>query len=145
MTSSPISKLNEQDGSTSSSVLLGLPDLAFAGKPGTGKTEAIAFLTRELGYTEFTRRDPPYAVECCCERAWWDYRARGFVIVRLVDPNASRRYSRLGAHAGPPAGWDLDDTDRPTLVADYTIENDGTKYDLYDEIVNVLVKERKKR
>lgn len=125
---------------------LGLPDLAFCGKPGTGKAVAIAFLVNEFGYyAEDVEEHQPRAVECCCERAWWDYKSRGFVIVRLVDPNASRRYTRLGANPGAPALWDLDDTDKDGLVADHTIENDGTIYDLYDEIVNVLLIERRKR
>lgn len=135
MSSSKIFKLNEQDVST-----LGLPDLAFAGLPGTGKAIAIQFVVEELGYfAEDVEEHSPRAVECCCERTYWELKSRGFVIVRLTC-NDALRYTRIRVNEPAP---DFDGTAK--LPADYDIENDGSKYDLYDEIVNVLVKERKKR
>lgn len=125
--------------------IVGLPNLAFCGKAGAGLGDVHELLW-ELGYrwapgltTDELADDPCYD-EACCARRWWRLKGDGYVIVRLEAPR-QLRLDRTLNWAG--ADVDLDDTEH--LDADYVIQNDGTKAELYDELLNVILKERRKR
>lgn len=124
------------------SALVGLPDIALCGKAGAGIGEAGLFLTDELGYrwVEVDSDAEPAIAEACCSRRWWILKGLGYVMVRIKAPR-QLRLDRVRAFIAEDV--DLDDTQH--LDADYTITNDGTKAELYDELLNVIVKERKKR
>lgn len=78
---------------------------------------------------------------------YWALKAEGFVIVRL-GADLNRRVDRLKANGK----WQderqlghISETALDSVAYDYEIANDGNKDDLYDELVNILLKERRRR
>lgn len=79
---------------------------------------------------------------------YWALKAEGFVVVR-VGAQMNRRVDRLKANGK----WqDMDQLDHESEIAldyavtfDYEIENDTAKEDLYDNLVGVILKERRRR
>lgn len=122
--------------------IVGLPDIAFCGRAGAGIGEATRFLADEFGYEwkDLDYSAEPQIAEACCSRRWWILRSLGFVLVRIEAPRQLRVERVRGFIA---EDVDLDDTEH--LDADYVIQNDGTKAELYDELLNVILKERRKR
>lgn len=79
---------------------------------------------------------------------YWTLKAEGFVIVKVVaEPN--RRVDRLKANGKWQDDEQLEHESETALddpsYSDYFIENDGTKEDLYDDLVDVILKERRRR
>jgi len=102
-----------------------------------------AFVGGSMGYIGPTG---PFVVDDCrFEPEWFALKAEGFAIVRL-NANPGLRADRLKAK-GRAMPWPTDTTETALdqLTADHTIENTGTKDDLYDELVNVVLQERKRR
>lgn len=123
--------------------IVGLPNLALCGRAGAGLGVARELLY-ELGYEwsagTVAGAIEPQVTELCCSRRYWSAKGCGYVIVRLEAPRQLRLERMIYS---PGADVDLDDTEH--LDADYVIQNDGTKAELYDELLNVILKERRKR
>lgn len=187
---------------------LGLPNIAFVGKAGAGKTTASDLLT-ELGYhkasfaaalkdvaammwgddartdrsklqplgTEVARlidpdvwvnlllkrirpysaphgsfnpapAQPVYVVDDCrFENEWFALKAERFVMVRLLAevPSRTDRLKANGKWQGEEQLSHVSETAIDHLEADHTIVNDGSTADLYDDIVDVILRERRRR
>lgn len=187
------------------SVNVGFPDIALAGKAGAGKSTAADLLV-ELGYekrsfatplkniaatlwgepgrtdrdklqklgvavreidpdawanllvkscrcplmstTPYSSPQPPVVVDDLrFPNEYWALKAEGFVIVRIgAEPN--RRVDRLKANGKWQDERQLDHISElalDALVADHFIANDGTKDELYDSLVDIIIKERRRR
>lgn len=201
MTSSPTSLTSSTVGRPNQ---LGLPNIAFVGKAGAGKSTAAALLT-EFGYqtisfaaalkdcaamlwgadarTDRSKLQPlgtevarlidedvwvnlllkklrakftPTSVnghtvwacdDCRFENEWYALKAEGFVMVRLTTPIATRM-DRLKANGKWQGAEQLDhasETATDHLKADHEIANEGAPDALYDDIVDIIIKERKRR
>jgi adenylate kinase family enzyme len=78
---------------------------------------------------------------------YWALKAQGFVVIR-VGSELNRRIDRLKANGK----WQderqlthVSETSLDSVAYDYEIANDGTKEDLYDDLVDVILRERRRR
>lgn len=183
---------------------LGLPDIAFVGKAGAGKSTAAQLLVElDLGYhvvsfatplkgvaceiwgqdamsdrdklqrlgvavreiddnawvnklIDYTQRyrdndiipDGQFAVDDCrFENEWYALKAENFVIVRVIAER-NQRSDRLKANGKWQSEGQLEhrsETAVDHLTPDYTIANSADKDCLYDRLVDIVIKERKRR
>lgn len=200
MSSSLISATSSADAKQ-----LGLPNVAFCGRAGAGKSTAAQLLA-ELGYQirsfakplkdvaatiwgEEARTDrdklqklgvavrvidpdawvrllirslrpmdyvsmspmpqlqPMVVDDLRFENEWWGLKSEGFVIVR-ISALPSRRVDRLKGNGKWQSEEQLEHVSEVSLdhlKADYSIVNDGDTIDLYDELTEILIRERKRR
>jgi dephospho-CoA kinase len=188
---------------------LGLPDIAFVGRAGAGKTTASKFLgqlkyerlsfadpLREVAEriwgSESVDRDklqklgvavrridedawlhlmlerirkvrdpwaksdsglmsvprPPMVVDDCrFPNEWWALKGEGFTFVRITAARATRidRLKRNGKWQDESQLEHESETAIDHLDANYVIENNDTIDVLHDDIVDILLKERRKR
>lgn len=92
--------------------------------------------------------EPPTVVDDMrFENEWFALKANGFVIVRITASRAVRidRLKANGKWQDEAQLEHVSETALDHLNPDYTIHNDGPHADLYDEVVAVLLKERRRR
>lgn len=85
--------------------------------------------------------------DCRFENEWFALKAEGFVMVR-VECGLQERVSRLTANGKLTDDAQLEHRSEMAidhLGADYTIANSGSKVALEDELIEVLLRERRRR
>jgi hypothetical protein len=112
----------------------------------------LLIATRRGDPRELMQHPPPGAPPCVVDDArfeneWYGLKAEGFTIVRIAAPRAFR-IDRLKSNGKWQDEEQLEHSSEIAvdhLKADYTIRNDGPQTDLYDELVEVVLRERKRR
>lgn len=103
-------------------------------------------LQNERGFG-FDEKPPVVVDDLRFPNEYWALKSEGFVIVR-VGAERNRRVDRLKANGKWQDEEQLEhvsETALDDLAADYFVANDGTKDELYDELVNIVIKERRRR
>jgi hypothetical protein len=103
-------------------------------------------ISQSMGYVG-PRGYPVVVDDLRFENEWFALKGEGFVIVRVEAP----RLVRIDRLKGNGKWQDADQLEHVSetavshLTADHTIPNDGTTNAFYDELVDVVIKERRRR
>jgi len=125
-------------------MILELPNVAFCGRMGAGKTTAARFLIDRFGYNRVDDSDSPVVVDdLAYPKEYWWLKERGFVICRVAADEDLRttRLQLVGRLDDLDKLNDLSETELDGLHTDYVFTNQGEEERLHTQIIEMLYKE----